>query len=337
MSHWRASELQILSRLRDGFLSGTAGESDYWRSREELELYERTFAQRIGWKWDAVLGELSLRRWQPRGRRLVDWGCGSGIASRRVLAHWPGAFESLALVDRSAQALTFAAEQARAAAPQLALQSAGPDGVDCAGATVLLSHLLSELDEAALQRVLKRVSLADAILWVESGTHENARRLVRTVREELLGRGWRVVAPCTHGAGCPMLTEGQERHWCHHFARVPSEAHRDGGMRELSQRLGVDLRTLPYSFLVLENGTVTEGRPTAHTEELGAARVIGEPREFKGFLKVLSCESDALRERVLQKRDAPALFKEMCKGDRLPLYRWQLEGERIVGERDGGI
>lgn len=92
MSVWTHAQLAILRRLREGFLQGTAGDADYWRSQEELQLYDQTFAKRIGWKWDAVLGELQLRGWRPHGTRLVDLGCGTGMASRRVLEHWKDFF-----------------------------------------------------------------------------------------------------------------------------------------------------------------------------------------------------------------------------------------------------
>ena len=41
------------------FLAGTAGQSDYWQSESDLASYDLTFAQRIGWKWDWVLADLS--------------------------------------------------------------------------------------------------------------------------------------------------------------------------------------------------------------------------------------------------------------------------------------
>jgi hypothetical protein len=66
------------------------------------------------------------------------------------------------------------------------------------------------------------------------------------------------------------------------------------------------------------------------------SRVIGEAREFKGYLKVLSCDERGLAERVLQKRDAPTLFKEVRAAETLPLYAWQEEEGRIVGGRGVG-
>ncbi|MEY2599833.1 MAG: hypothetical protein RLZZ142_2092, partial [Verrucomicrobiota bacterium] len=63
----------------------------------------------------------------------------------------------------------------------------------------------------------------------------------------------------------------------------------------------------------------------------GAARVIGRARELKGHLRVLSCERSGLHDRVLQKRDVPGVFKALRKEQGVPLYRWDLREERIVG------
>jgi hypothetical protein len=63
------------------------------------------------------------------------------------------------------------------------------------------------------------------------------------------------------------------------------------------------------------------------------SRVVGKAREFKGHLKVLTCCKDALTEKVLQKRDAPELFKEVRSGETLPLYAWTEKEGRIVGAR----
>jgi hypothetical protein len=332
MSAWLSSEIRTLTRLRDGFLSGNAGAADYWSSTADLELYDRTFARRIGWKWEAVLGELSLRGWTPPGQLLVDWGCGSGIASRTVLAHWPGLFRKVSLSDRSPMAVSFASARLRALQPHLVQQMGGLDLSSPEGATLLVSHVLTELSKEQLARLLKQAAAASALIWVESATHANSRRLVEEVRERLLATGeWRVLAPCTHSNTCPLLQADQERHWCHHFARVPSEVHQDGGWRELSKKLGVDLRVLPYSFLVMERGTQ---KPRALLPAF--SRVIGEAREFKGYLKVLSCDERGLAEKVLQKRDAPALFKEVRAAETLPLYAWKEEEGRIVGGRGVG-
>ena len=307
IKHWTPPELATLRRMRARFLDGTAGHADYWRSSEELALYDTTFAERIGWKWDAVLRELALRGWRPRSRRVVDWGCGSGVAGRRVLAAWPG-FADYAAHDRSGRAVQFALERMRAAHPALAVRAG--DEVD--GDTLLvLSHVLSELSATELERVLGAARRAGEILWVEAGTHAESRRLIE-VREKLLPE-FAVIAPCTHRERCGLLTQRNARHWCHHFARVPSEVFQDARWLEFGREMGIDLRSLPYSFLVL-------ARDAARMER-GFSRVIGEAREFKGYAKVLSCQTDGVAEFMLQKRDAPALHKAVVRGGEAPLFR----------------
>jgi ribosomal protein RSM22 (predicted rRNA methylase) len=333
MSAWTTDEIQTLTRLRDGFLSGTAGAADYWRSASDVELYDRTFGRRIGWKWEAVLGELSLRGWTPRSSTLVDWGCGGGIASRTVNEHWRGQFRRINLVDRSPLALDFAASKLRGTVPEVQLGMGDVNRTSEDGALWLFSHVLTELSKEQLDRVRRNTATATGLIWVESATHDNARRLVEEVRDKLLATGdWSVVAPCTHSGACPMLEASRERHWCHHFARVPSEVHQDRGWRELSLRLGMDLRSLPYSFLAMERRNISK----QSEGETVFSRVIGKAREFKGHLKVLTCSEDALTEKVLQKRDAPALFKEVRSGEALPLYAWTEKDGRIVGARGWG-
>ena len=309
-------EMLALSRLRAGFLDGTNAGGGYWQSETDLALYDATFAERIGWKWDAVLAELSARGWSPRSRRVVDFGCGSGVAGRRVLGAWEK-IESLALVDVSPLAVRFAETKARAQFPRVELRSAG-DAMP-PGSLLLVSHVLNELNAAARTRLLALARQSDEVIWVEAGTHADSRALI-AVREELRGE-FAVIAPCTHAEKCGMLAPGNARHWCHHFGRVPSEASRDAHWSQFSRDLGIDLTTLPYSFLVLSRndaGLVP-----------GAARIIGRPREATGRMEILACDVGGVNELTLQKRDEPAFFKSVQKDRAEVVQRWRVEGGKI--------
>lgn len=317
MKHWSPREIAQLNRLRERFITGTAGQADYWSSPEELALYDATFGERIGWKWDAVLRELRVRGWAPQADTVLDWGCGSGIAGRRVLAQWPEQLKALSLHDRSSLALRYAAERARADFPKVQVGTTG-----CLGALLIVSHVINELRPAALEELLARVSEASELLWVEAGTHADSRALIG-VRERLLAEGWNAVAPCTHQAGCGLLKPDNARHWCHYFAPPPPEAFQNARWAELGKEIGIDLRSLPYSFLVLTR------RPAPVLP--GSARILGEPREFKGYLKVLTCQASGVDEPMLQKRDDPALFKTVRKGHEPPLYRWTRDPAKITG------
>jgi ribosomal protein RSM22 (predicted rRNA methylase) len=322
IKHWTPQELKALQRIRERFLNGTAGEADYWRVPEDVALYDSTFAERIGWKWDAVFGELQRRGWSPRSRRVLDWGCGSGIAHRRALAEWPQ-LTTLTLHDRSPLARRFAAEKARATFPGIAMPQGPP--MTTPDTLLLVSHVINELPPKELEALLELARGAGEVIWVEAGTHADSRRLIE-VRERLLGE-FVAVAPCTHQQRCGLLTAGNAPHWCHHFGTPPSAAFQDARWAEFGREMGIDLRSLPYSFLVLERPRATPPTPP------GYSRIIGEPREAKGFARVLSCHEQGVNDLMLQKRDAPELFKAMKKGTLAPVYRWTLnEGKIVAGE-----
>jgi hypothetical protein len=89
--------------------------------------------------------------------------------------------------------------------------------------------------------------------------------------------------------------------------------------------MGIDLRSLPYSFLVLARPAVEPPTPP------GYSRIIGEPREAKGFARILSCHAQGVTDLMMQKRDAPELFRAMKKQALAPVYRWSLQEGKIVG------
>jgi len=316
MKHFTSRELHTLRQLRERFLAGTAGEADYWQSPEHLELYDTTYGERIGWKWDAVLAELRLRGWRPRSTRVLDWGCGTGVAHRRVLEEWPQ-FTTLALHDRSPRARFFSAEKVRAAHPQIAVTWDSP--VTTPDTLLLVSHVINELAPPDLERLLALVRGAGEVIWVEAGTHADSRRLIE-VRERLRGE-FTPIAPCTHAARCGMLAPENAPHWCHHFATPPSEIFQDARWAEFAREIGIDLRSVPYSFLVLSR---------APAMAPGWSRIIGAPREAKGYARILSCQAEGVAEFVLQKRDAPELFRAARKGELAPLFRWTRDGGKII-------
>ena len=323
IKYWTPSELKTLRRLREGFLTGTAGKSNYWHNPEDLALYDGSFAERIGWKWDGALRELVTRGWKPESRRILDWGCGTGIAGRRVLEAWGAQFESLSLHDRAPAAMRFAAQAAQRDFPQLKVQI---NEVVDSSTLLVISHVINELDAQGLSRLLALARRAGEVIWVEAGAHEESRKLSR-VRAELLAQGpdFVAVAPCTHQGACGMLTTTNERHWCHHFAHAPSEIFQSARWQQFSQELNIDLRSLPFSFLVLQRRRPSE--PIAP----GFSHTIGQPREFKGHDKVLSCQAEGLNEFILQKRDAPELMRTIRKGIQTPVYRWTLNDNKIIG------
>ena len=319
--------LAALAALRARFLDGSNAGGGYWKNEAELALYDASFGERIGWKWDAVLGELKACGWRPAAKHVVDWGCGSGIAGRRALAAWDG-FESLTLTDVSPLAMRFAEARARETFPKLQVRTTAHATAAAAGSLLLVSHVLNETDDSAERRLVAAARRAAEIIWVEAGTHADSRRLI-SVREELRGE-FDIIAPCTHAARCGMLAPENAEHWCHHFATAPSEASRDARWAQFGRDLGIDMRSLPYSFLVLARRGAQEDRAR------GFSRIIGRPRDEKGHFDVLSCSEEGVEELMAQKRDVPELSKQLRKGRAQAVQRWTREGRRITGATPRG-
>ena len=323
--NWEKLDWEALDRLRAGFLGGTAADGVYWKSLSDLAAYDLTYGERIGWKWDAVLAELRLRGWKPscrdRALRAVDWGCGSGIAGRRVVDFFgPDRFGSLQLMDHSPLAQTYAIERARAAFPAIQVD-AWPQTSETVD-LLIVSHVLNELSFDAQTALKAAMARAAAVLWVEPGTSDVARTLQRW-RNDLTGE-FRVIAPCPHQAPCGLLTPENARHWCHHFAPIPAGVFADRDWVKFGQRAGIDLRSLPYAFLALDRTAKSAVLP----ENL--ARVIGRPEHFKPYARVLSCEREGVYELRIMKRPTAALYKQLERTKAPLLYAWRHDGERVL-------
>jgi hypothetical protein len=314
---------EVLDRLRETFLSDARTEGPYWHTITDLEAYDLTYAERIGWKWDAVLRELKLRGWTaPANATVFDWGCGSGVAGRRVV-DFLGAenVARLVLHDHSALAIDFAEHRARQSFPQLAVERASYRFLQEGAIDVLVvSHVLNELDDVGRAELTGLLARSQIVLWVEPGTHEVGRALVAW-REQARAAGFNAVAPCPHDAACGLLAPGRERDWCHFFAAPPSEIFANSEWVKFGQRAGIDLRSLPYSFLVLDR------RPS--TPPADASRILGEPRVYKGYAKIFNCSARGVEELMLQQRADKELFKSLKRASGPLVYCWTREGDRI--------
>lgn len=300
-----------LQTLRDRFLHDAS--ENYWSTKRDLELYDLVFAPRIGWKWNAVLHNLSIIGWKPQSDKIIDWGCGTGVASREVTS-WSGIKEVI-LIDQSPLALAFAKQHFN----HSSITSTHHHVTDPlpTSSLLLLSHVLGELSEQETSELATKAATVDEIIWVEPGSHEISRKLSQ-VRNFLLKAGHQVIAPCTHALSCPMLAPQQERHWCHFFASPPTEIFQSAFWYEVSHQLEIDLRSLPYSYLAFSRHHSSSWAPNAE-------RLIGHPRSYKGYCKLFCCGGSGLHERTLQKRDNPDLFKRLIKHHEEGVFSWKLK------------
>jgi hypothetical protein len=323
---WETLDWPALDAMREGFLAGGA-RPDYWTSPGAVASFDFTHAQRIAWKWNAVLAELEARGWTPPCTWLLDWGCGSGAAGRCVLG-WAGAgrFNRAAFHDRSPLALDFALGRAKALFPGAQVEAASREllAQPAPGMLLVLSHVLNELEPAARDDLLALARRADAVLWVEPGTRADSRALCE-VRDELRD-AFTLIAPCPHQSPCGILAEGNERQWCHHHGEPPRGVKGDPDWIRFAKRAGIDLRSLPYSFLAMERTALRAAPPTVPP---GIARFLAGARFYKGFAKLVVCREEGVREIELQKRDGRELFKALRDGEAPPLWRLDVVGNRI--------
>ena len=84
----------------------------------------------------------------------------------------------------------------------------------------------------------------------------------------------------------------------------------DGNWARFAKIAGVDLRSLPLSFLVLDK------RPRPQSAEV---RVIGRPRVYKAHALLLGCDASGVRDYRQTKREQPDEFRRLKKGE-LPTY-----------------
>jgi SAM-dependent methyltransferase len=321
MANTPSPDWPALERLRAIFLARDAANTGpYWQNHDTLAAYDATYAERIGWKWDALLNELRLRGWTPpAATTLVDFGCGSGVAGRRLLtAFGANHFAALALADHSPEAVSFAAARARETFPGLKIQTTPEPSEPF---TLTVSHVLNELTDAARAELLALADRAACVIWVEPGTHADSRALA-AVRDALRSAGHRIVAPCTHRENCPLFLETNTRDWCHFFAEPPVGVQNDPDWVRFAQRAGVDLRSQAYSCLVLD-------RAQAPALPEGSARLLGRPEVFKPYARFLACESDGLHWLELSKRVDAALVERLDRDPPMPLYRLEHDGKRV--------
>ncbi|WP_309025260.1 small ribosomal subunit Rsm22 family protein [Pelagicoccus sp. SDUM812002] len=305
----------ILERLRNRFLETGTQAGVYWQSEEDLVHYHTTFAARIGWKWDNALELAAQAGFQPQVRKIFDWGCGSGIAALRLIAYYGAdAFDEVQLWDHSTLACRFAQKTIAATYPSLKVEIAPApvlsDSESRSDTLFLVSHALNELGYEAQQQLSNQIRKAAQVIFVEPGDHTSSRKVI--AQREALRGDFQIAAPCTQCETCPMLAEENQRHWCHFFGKPPIEAFTEGFWARFAQTMEIDLRSLPYSFLALSKKQIQSST---------ASRLIGRPRQFKGYTRLLSCDSAGLRELELQKRDDKQLWKSLKK-EQSTLYRW---------------
>ncbi len=222
--------------------------------------------------------------------------------------------------------LPLAREYARAAIErehEAILAGEEPPGASGRIDLLLVSHVLGELDDAGWAELRGELGRARTAILVEPGSKDVSRALTG-LREEM-AETFVAVAPCPHEGACGAMAPGAESHWCHFFARPPQEAFSQRRWSLFARRLGIDLRSLPYAYLLLER------RSALHATRLeGLARLLGRPRVEKGRAQLFVCEAPGLSYGRFLERHDRAFFKSLRAPLEPSLVELTREGERIV-------
>lgn len=298
-----------LLELREYFLGNARGERDYWLVDGTLDSYDATFAQRIGWKWDFVMAEVLRARWAlPDGVAVCDWGCGTGIAGRSFLTALAGTTGShlpvrdFYLHDRSMAAMQYSRSRLEKAGRDLTVHS----GLPPQKAFFLISHVATELSPEQFQSLIHVLEArAEGFIWVEPGAYGPSRALLQ-VHRHFLGQlfPW---APCPGMFSCPMQAADRWDDWCHQFAHPPVEVFQDPFWAAFAEIMGVDLRSLPVSFLCMDRR-----KPALNDPSL--CRFLGRPHRLKYQMEVTACHQGAIKDIVIPKRSFPDQYKAFKKG-----------------------
>lgn len=172
-------------------------------------------------------------------------------------------------------------------------------GIDDSAELVMCSYCLNELTETVRRKTVEQLwsSTQRLLLIVEPGTPDGYSRIL-SARQQLIGLGAHIAAPCPHENACPLTVGAEPGDWCHFTVRVArSRLHK--------QLKGGDVPYEDEKFCFL----------AASREEFSpcAARVLRHPRIDSGRITLKLCTPGGAEERMVTKKSPQ--FKAARKSD----------------------
>jgi ribosomal protein RSM22 (predicted rRNA methylase) len=247
-----------------------------------------------------ALGEI-MPHFAPKS--LLDVGAGPGTATWAAAEAF-SSLQSFTMLDAN-RALRTLALQLGAGSMRLRdvnyqLGQARAALADAAAADlVVASYMIGELNDAERKPLtdLMWAKTRDTLLIVEPGTPAGFARII-AVREQLIGSGAHVAAPCPHDGKCPLVSPD----WCHFTQRLPrSRAHKQIKGAELP------FEDEKFSYVALTRAPVAP-RP---------ARVLAQPVVAKAAVTAKICTDQGVARVMAPRRDkmAYARFRKYNWGD----------------------
>jgi ribosomal protein RSM22 (predicted rRNA methylase) len=220
---------------------------------------------------------------------LLDVGAGPGTATWAATEAF-ASLGSFTLLDANAALRDLATDLARSN-PRLTPMRYEPGDARKLLATapeadlVVASYVINELgdpEHTALTDALW-AKTRDTLLVVEPGTPAGYAHVIG-LRARLIAAGAHVIAPCPHGAACPLTAPD----WCHFSQRLQrSRAHKHLKDAELPYE------DEKFSYVALSRAPVGQ-RP---------ARVLAQPRTTKIAVTAKICAADGVKIVTIPHRD----------------------------------
>ena len=279
MSDYSTKYWKQLKEIREAYLNSKDPIRNYWSTEALVEAYDSTFAQRIGWKWDEVLNKLHSKVEFKKPISIDDWGCGSGIASRKFYQLFSDVITKVTPMDRSEKAVSYANKKLR----ELGYKAKD----EKAEKALLISHVLTELSSADKSKLVDSLKSYSMFIWLEPGTKKESHSLIE-IRNKYLEE-FDFILPCPNSSNCPLT--GSEDDWCHFFAEPPREIFHSAFWKEFNKYFSIDLRSLPLSFLIAVRKDKKDLIEV--TDKSNNPRILGRVRTQKGFVTYQACNSEA--------------------------------------------
>jgi ribosomal protein RSM22 (predicted rRNA methylase) len=241
-------------------------------------------------------------------KNLLDVGAGPGTATWAAAEGFPS-LQDFALLDTNsalrALALDLAAGSVRLRDIQYRHSEARAALADAEPADLVVASYMTGEIGAVEQRALADLMWAktrDTLLIVEPGTPAGYARII-AVREQLIGSGAHVAAPCPHDGKCPLSAPD----WCHFTQRLPR-------LRAHKQVKGAELpfEDEKFAYVALVRTPVARRR----------ARVLAQPVVGKVEVTAKLCTSDSL---------AIAKIPRRARADYARARRWRW-GDAVMEE-----
>ncbi len=274
--------------MRKMFLENTAeiAMKSYWESTEQLQEYDQTFARRIYAKWVPVIENTKdVVEAINQEVEIFDFGCGTGVASEVFLDFFRGKINisKTVLWDHANVARNFSYKKLSEKFLEIKFEIQKKFLQLKSKKILLISHVLNE---CAMELIQKNMDEADIVYFVEPGNFDASRKL-GMLRNSVLEK-FDIIFPCPHHMQCGMFDKKHKQDWCHFFAKVPQYFFHDSNWSKFSKEMKIDLRSLPYSCLVLTNK-----KNGAQANNRRERIVIGKTKEDKIKTSFMECRFDA--------------------------------------------